>query len=108
VAFDVLSPRAVAEVWFAALTSGDIQTALSYLDPNVESINYRPVAGYNDAMPWIGTQHGPDAVFASFKVFVGVCRDRSSASRGSRTTFTTTWSRTTASTTWTTPAAGTR
>ncbi|MCC7372674.1 MAG: ankyrin repeat domain-containing protein [Chloroflexi bacterium] len=68
--------RAVAERWFAALTGGDIPTALACLDADVEWINYKPVPGYNDAMPWIGTQRGPDAVLASLKVFVGVCQAR--------------------------------
>ena len=65
--------RDVAERWFAALTGGRIADALACLAPDVEWINYVPVAGYNDAMPWIGTQHGPENILASFKVFVGVC-----------------------------------
>ncbi|MGE3908661.1 MAG: ankyrin repeat domain-containing protein [Chloroflexota bacterium] len=67
------STRSVAERWFAALTGGDIAAALACLAPDVEWINYTPVPGYNDAMPWIGTQHGPDAVLESFKVFRSVC-----------------------------------
>jgi uncharacterized protein len=65
--------RDVAEGWFKALTTGDIATALEFLDPAVEFINYIPVPGYNTDMPWIGTYHGRDEVLASFKVFVGVC-----------------------------------
>lgn len=63
----------VAKRWFDNLTSGNIQEALRCLDPDVEWINYTPVPGYNDAMPWIGTYRGVDAVFDSFKVFTGVC-----------------------------------
>ena len=65
--------REVAQGWFDALTSGDINTALAYLDENVEFINYTPVPGYNDDMRWIGTYHGRDAAFDSFQVFVGMC-----------------------------------
>ncbi len=64
--------EAVARRWFDALTSGDIQTALSCLDPDVEWINYTPVPGYNTDMTWIGTYRGPEAVFNSFKTFVGL------------------------------------
>lgn len=65
--------RAVATKWFDALTHGRYEEALSCLDPNVEWINYKILPGYNDAMPWIGTVHGPDAVVASLKIFTGVC-----------------------------------
>ncbi|MGH3912501.1 MAG: nuclear transport factor 2 family protein [Pseudonocardiaceae bacterium] len=65
--------RAVAQGWFDALTTGDIYTALTYLDEDVEFINYTPVPGYNDDMKWIGTHHGRDAAFASFGVFVDMC-----------------------------------
>lgn len=65
--------REVAQSWFDALTTGDIHTALTYLDEDVEFINYTPVPGYNDDMKWIGTHHGRDAAFASFGVFVGMC-----------------------------------
>ena len=67
------STRDVAERWFAALTCRDIADGVVLPVADVEWINYTPVAGYNDVMPWIGTYHGPDAVLASFKTFVGVC-----------------------------------
>lgn len=67
------STRDVAERWFAALTGGDIQTALTLLADDVEWINYKAVPGYNDEMPWIGTRHGPAEVLASFQTFIGVC-----------------------------------
>jgi len=69
--------REVAEGWFKALTTGDIATALEFLDPAVEFINYIPIPGYNTDMPWIGTYRGRDEVLASFKVFVGVCEIQS-------------------------------
>ncbi|MFF5212102.1 VOC family protein [Streptosporangium sp. NPDC000396] len=64
--------REVAERWFTALTSSDIDTALSCLAEDVEWINYTPVPGFNDDMPWIGTYRGPQAVLESFKVFTGL------------------------------------
>lgn len=64
--------RTVAGRWFGALGSGQIDVAISCLAPDVEFINYTVVPGYNDIMPWIGTYHGPDAVYQSFKVFTGV------------------------------------
>jgi uncharacterized protein len=67
------STRDVAERWFAALTGGDIQAALSCLADDVEWINYRVISGYNDEMPWIGTRHGPAEVLASFQTFISVC-----------------------------------
>ncbi len=69
--------RAVATRWFEAMTGGDIQVALACLSPTVEWINYIPVPGYNDDMPWIGTYHGPAAVLESFKVFTGLVDVRS-------------------------------
>ncbi len=66
--------RSVAEGWFRALTTGDVQTALTYLAPDVEFVNYTPVPGYNDAMAWIGTHRGREAVLRSIEVFVGSAR----------------------------------
>ncbi|HEX6351356.1 nuclear transport factor 2 family protein [Actinophytocola sp.] len=68
--------RSVAQGWFTSLTSGDIDTALTYLSPDVEFINYTPVPGYNDDMKWIGTFHGRDAALAGFKIFVETCEVR--------------------------------
>jgi ketosteroid isomerase-like protein len=65
--------RAVATRWFHALSTGDIETTADCLAPSVEFINYTPVPGYNDVMPWIGTYHGADAALASFRVFISVC-----------------------------------
>ena len=69
--------RTVAIRWFEAMAGGDIQTALACLSPAIEWINYTPVPGYNDDMPWIGTYHGPEAVLESFKVFTGLVDVRS-------------------------------
>ncbi|MFD4138595.1 MULTISPECIES: nuclear transport factor 2 family protein [unclassified Streptomyces] len=66
------STREVAAGWFSALTGGDAERALGYLADDIEWINYAPVPGYNDRMPWIGTYHGPSEVLASLKVFLGV------------------------------------
>lgn len=70
------SPRAVAGIWFRALTTGDIETALSVLDENVEFVNYARVPGYNTDMRWIGTHRGPEAVRECFTVFLGMCEVR--------------------------------
>ncbi|ONK14134.1 nuclear transport factor 2 family protein [Streptomyces sp. MP131-18] len=64
--------REVASGWFDALTGGDIERALGYLDEDVEWINYSPVPGFNDDMTWIGTCRGPVEVLESFQTFVGV------------------------------------
>ena len=61
--------REVAQHWFHALTTGDIDTAVSCLAPDVEWINYRVEPGYNDLMPWIGTYHGVAEVVDTFKIF---------------------------------------
>lgn len=71
------SARAVAQAWFSAMESGEIETALDLLDPDVEFINYTPVPGYNTDMAWIGTYHGRDAAAASFGVFTRACEVRS-------------------------------
>jgi ketosteroid isomerase-like protein len=63
------STREIAERWFGALTSGDIETALSCLDQNVDWINYHVEPEYNDLMPWIGTYKGVDEVVETFKIF---------------------------------------
>ncbi|KIZ16593.1 nuclear transport factor 2 family protein [Streptomyces natalensis] len=62
--------RETATGWFSALTSGDADRALGYLADDIEWVNYTPVPGYNDRMPWIGTYHGPAAVLDSLKVFL--------------------------------------
>ncbi|UKY47783.1 nuclear transport factor 2 family protein [Streptomyces inhibens] len=64
--------RETATGWFSALTSGDADRALGYLADDIEWVNYTPVPGYNDRMPWIGTYHGPAAVLDSLKVFLDV------------------------------------
>lgn len=70
------SSRTVAEGWVAALIRGDLETALTFLAPDVEFINYTPIPGYNDDMQWIGTYHGREAVLASLKVFARQCEVR--------------------------------
>jgi len=65
--------RAVARHWFDALCEGRFEDALALLADDVEWINYQPLAGYNDAMPWIGASHGPAAVVASLRLFTGLC-----------------------------------
>lgn len=69
--------REVAQTWFDSMTSGDIDTAIGCLDPDIEFINYHPEPGFNTDMAWIGTYHGRDAALDSFKVFTSVCEVRS-------------------------------
>ncbi|MEU7642040.1 nuclear transport factor 2 family protein [Streptomyces sp. NPDC039016] len=64
--------RETATGWFSALTSGDADRAREYLADDVEWVNYTPVPGYNDRMPWIGTYHGPAQVLDSLKVFLAM------------------------------------
>ncbi|PPK70204.1 nuclear transport factor 2 family protein [Actinokineospora auranticolor] len=71
-----LGTRAVASAWFDALTTGDVATVSSLMAEDIEFINYTPVPGYNDDMPWIGTYRGREAALASFGVFLGVCEVR--------------------------------
>jgi ankyrin repeat protein/ketosteroid isomerase-like protein len=68
---DTGTTRAVAERWFAALTSGDFPTALDCLADDVEWINYAAVPGYNDDMAWIGTTRTKQGVIDSLGVFTG-------------------------------------
>ncbi|WP_372404689.1 nuclear transport factor 2 family protein [Streptomyces luteireticuli] len=63
--------RETATGWFAALTGGDLDRAMTYLAEDVVWVNFTPVPGYNDRMPWIGTLHGRKEVMESFKVFLG-------------------------------------
>lgn len=62
----------VARRWFDALTSGDTNTAMDCLAPDVEWINYTPVPGYNTDMTWIGTYHGRDEVLKSLQKFLSL------------------------------------
>ena len=62
----------VAGAWFARLGAGDIEKALALCSGDVEFINYKPLEGYNTAMPWIGTFHGREATRASFERYVSV------------------------------------
>lgn len=64
------STRAVADRWFNAVANGDAETAASCLADDVEWINYTPIKGYNDIMPWIGTYHGRDEVMRTFGIFL--------------------------------------
>jgi ketosteroid isomerase-like protein len=66
------STEAVARRWFTALTTGDFPTAFACLDDDVEWINYTPVEGFNTAMAWIGTYHGPAAVQETLQTFVSL------------------------------------
>jgi ketosteroid isomerase-like protein len=68
-----LDSRATATAWFEALGAGDVSVVSELMAEDIEFINYTPVPGYNDDMPWIGTYHGRDAAMASFGVFVSVC-----------------------------------
>ncbi len=61
--------EAIARRWFAALASGDVDTALLLMADDIEFINYNRVPGYNTDMPWIGTHRGRDAVTRSFLAF---------------------------------------
>jgi ketosteroid isomerase-like protein len=63
----------VATAWFEALSTGDVATVSELMAEDIEFINYTPVPGFNDDMPWIGTYQGRDAAIASLGVFVGVC-----------------------------------
>ncbi len=71
------STRDVAEAWFEALTSGQIERALGLMAPDVEFISHKPVPGINDEMAWIGTFRGRDAVRESFTIFLGLCEVQS-------------------------------
>lgn len=65
--------REVAESWFRALAAGDLPTITDLLAEDVEFVNYTPVPGYNDDMPWIGTYRGRKAALDSLSVFVDTC-----------------------------------
>lgn len=67
----------VATRWFDAIGRGDAIAAFDCLADDVEWINYTPVPGYNDDMPWIGTYHGLEAVKKTFEIFLGVAQVKS-------------------------------
>jgi uncharacterized protein len=68
--------REIAETWFRAVFSGDVETALTLLHDDIEFVNYTPVPGYNTDMRWIGTHRGPAEVVRCFEVFLGTCEVR--------------------------------
>ena len=65
--------RETALRWYKAQASGDVETLMDCLDPDIEFINYNVVPGGNDAMPWIGHFKGFDETVASFKTFIDTC-----------------------------------
>jgi ketosteroid isomerase-like protein len=65
--------REVAQAWFDALLSGDMETAARLLAPDVRFINHTPVPGFNTDMEWIGTHVGRKAALDSFETFIGIC-----------------------------------
>ena len=68
--------RETALRWFHAQASGDVDTLMDCLDPDIEFINYAIVPGYNDTMSWIGTFKGFDDTVASFKRFIDACEPK--------------------------------
>ena len=73
-AVDVLSPRAVAEAWFAALDRGDIPAAVALLADDVYWENIPQVPGVSDIVPWTGTAHGVAEVGQAFATRDKVCQ----------------------------------
>jgi ankyrin repeat protein len=71
---DVMTPRQVAEAWFAALDRGDIPAAVSLLDENVYWENIPQVPGVSDIIPWTGTAHGVAEVGQAFATRDKVCQ----------------------------------
>jgi uncharacterized protein len=69
--------REIALQWFKYVSEGDITKALELCSDDVEFINYKPVEGFNTAMPWIGTYTGRDAVLGSFEVYTSVATVKS-------------------------------
>ena len=63
-----LSTTEVARTYFNALDLGDVATAISCLDPNVEWINLPKISGVSDIIPWLGTCHGVKEVAESFRI----------------------------------------
>lgn len=73
-AVDVMTPRAVAEAWFAALDRGDIPAAVALLDENIYWENIPQVPGVSDIVPWTGTAHGIAEVGQAFATRDQVCQ----------------------------------
>jgi ketosteroid isomerase-like protein len=67
-----LSAQEVVQNWFNALKRGDVDTALSYVDDNVEWVNMQPVKGVSDILPWIGTYHGRENFLNSVNKYYSV------------------------------------
>jgi ankyrin repeat protein/ketosteroid isomerase-like protein len=74
VAVDVLSPRAVAEAWFAALDRGDIPAAVALLADDIYWENIAQVPGVSDIVPWTGTARGVSEVGQAFATRDEVCQ----------------------------------
>lgn len=64
--------KEVAQRWFDALDSGDMQTALSCLADDIEWVNLPKIPGVSDIIPWIGTAHGITEVLKQFSTRNGV------------------------------------
>jgi uncharacterized protein len=63
-----LTTTEVARTYFNALDRGDVATAISCLDPNVEWINLPKIPGVSDIIPWLGSCHGVQEVAESFRI----------------------------------------
>lgn len=70
----VMTPRQVAEAWFAALDRGDIPAAVSLLHPDIYWENVPQVPGVSDIIPWTGTAHGIAEVGQAFATRDEVCQ----------------------------------
>jgi uncharacterized protein len=74
VVVDVMSPRAVAEAWFAALDRGDVPAAVALLADDIYWENIPQVPGVSDIVPWTGTAHGVAEVGQAFATRDEVCQ----------------------------------
>jgi uncharacterized protein len=74
VVVDVMTPRAVAEAWFAALDRGDIPAAVALLADDIYWENIPQVPGVSDIVPWTGTAHGIAEVGQAFATRDQVCQ----------------------------------
>jgi ketosteroid isomerase-like protein len=68
-----LTAQEVAQGWFSALKKGDVNTAVSFVDENVEWVNTQPTKGVSDILPWIGTYHGRENFLNSLNKYYSVC-----------------------------------
>ena len=70
----MLTPRQVAEAWFADVEQNRLSAAQALLDENVVWENIPSTPGVSDLAPWLGTYKGIPAALKSLQVWAAHSR----------------------------------